>query len=245
MKYLPIFLLVGGAVLISLVGFIIFNLRSKAPETADREEAVKELPSEERPYISLTPNVAGNELKLAVARIPAGVSVVEYELVYDTAASVTQGVPGSVDVSGKSTLERKLTLGTCSSGVCRYDKGVKDIKISLKFRDSKNKLVAKTDPIEVNLLNGTQILKDSMGKFSLDLDKKTKDYYIVMETYGAPGKVPGTLVAGPYGVFTSGNAKQSGTVKFPGGNIQQFVTGSWESLGSGKAKTLGIFVSTQ
>lgn len=245
MKYLPVFLLIGGAVFISLIGFIIFNLRSKAPETDKKEEAVKELPSEERPYISLTPNAAGNELKLVVAGIPAGVSVVEYELIYDTAAGVTQGVPGSVDVDGKATLERKLTLGTCSSGVCRYDKGVRDIKISLKLRDSKNKLIAKSDTIGVNLFSGAQKLEDVTDKFSLNLDKKTKDYFVVMGTYGAPSKIPGTLVAGPYGVFTSGNIKQSGLATLPGGIIQEFVAGSWETLSNGKTKTLGTFISTQ
>lgn len=245
MKYLPIFLLIGGAVFISLIGFIIFNLHSKTPETDKKEEAVKELPSEERPYVSLTPNSAGNELALTVAKIPSIISVVEYELIYDTAANITQGVPGSVDVAGKATLERRLTLGTCSSGVCRYDKGVRDIKISLKFRDSKNKLVAKSDPIGINLLSGTQKLEDTTGKFSLNLDKKTKDYYVVMGTYGVPGKVSGTLVAGPYGVFTSGAVKQNGTATLPSGTIKEFVSGSWEPLTSGKAKTLGTFISTQ
>ena len=243
MKYLPVFLLIGGAVLISLVGFVIFNLRSKAPELTKKDEPVKELSLEDRPFVTLVPNASGNELAFNLTRIPGSISVVEYELVYNTLANVKQGVPGSVDVEGRATLERKLTLGTCSSGVCRYDKGVRDIQLTLKFRDSKGKLVVKTPAISANLLNNTQKL--TSGEFSFNLDKKTKDYYVVMETYGLPGKVSATITAGPYGVFTSGNSKQSGTVSLTGATIQQFISSSWESVSNGKAKTLGTFITVQ
>lgn len=240
MKYLPVFLLIGGAVLVSLIGFIIFNLRSKeAPGLSSNKEerVVKELSFEERPYVTLTPNSAGNELSLSITRIPTSIETIEYELTYNTAAGVLQGVPGSVDVAGKSVLERELTLGTCSSGVCRYDKGVKDIKLSLKLRDGKGKLLAKTPAMAVNLLNNTQNLTN--GKFSLRLDKKTKDYYVVMETYGVPGKIPGKVIEGPYGVFTSGKNKQIGTVDFA--IVHQWDGNSWEEVRGGKISSLGVF----
>ena len=245
MKYLPVFLLIGGAVLISLVGFIIFNLRSRAPEASKgKEEVVKELSIDETPYVTLTPNSVGNKLVLKISKIPPSVSVIEYELVYNTAANVTQGVPGSVDVEGKTTLDRELALGTCSSGVCRYDKGVKDVKLSLKLKDSKSKLVAKFSTL-VEFLTGATSLTHSGGKFSLILDKKGSGYYTVMETYGLPGKAPGSVSSGPYGVFTSGNSKQGGTITLSGGIIYQWEPNSWKEVSGGKVKTPGTFIAVQ
>lgn len=245
MKYLPIFLLIGGAVVISLVGFVIFNIRSKAPETSqDKKEVVRDLSVDERPYVSLTPNSLGNELTLKISKIPSSVSVVEYELVYNTAAGVTQGVPGSVDADGKTMLDRELTLGTCSSGVCRYDKGVKDIKLSLKLRDSKNKLVSKFST-NVDLTSGLQDLMFSGGKFSLELDKKPTGYFVVMETYGVSSKAPGAISSGPYGVFTSGSSAQSGTITLSGGKIYQLEGTSWKEVSGGKIKSPGTFIVVQ
>lgn len=240
MRYLPVFLLIGLAVLVSLLGFIIFNLRSKeAPENQNEETVARELPLEERPLVRLAPNSAGNELALSVSKIPVAVSVIEYELVYNTSAGVLQGVPGSVGVEGKGKLDRKLTLGTCSSGVCRYDKGVKDIKLTLKLRDSKGKLITRFST-NVNLQNNTQNLAASTGGFSLKLDKKARDYYIVMDTYGVPGgTLPGNLAGGPFGIFTSGSEKQSAIIDLD--SAYQWDGISWK-LVSGKTNSLGIFV---
>ena len=76
----------------------------------------------------------GKEVILTITDFPKDVTSVEYELTYITQAGLPRGVLGTLrveDSSGK--LERKITLGTCSSGKCVYDENVKKITVTLKF----------------------------------------------------------------------------------------------------------------
>lgn len=244
MKHLPIFIIVGFILLLSLGGFIVFNLVSRE-KTSDsvQEQVIKELPLEGRPFVSLTPAKSGQELTLSVTKIPSGVSTLEYELVYNTASDIVQGVPGSVAVEGKEEITRNLTLGTCSSGVCRYDKGVKDTTLTIRLRDAKGKLVSKLST-GVELLTKERELPSTDGKFKLTLDKVPLGYFIVMQTSGLPGKISGNLIDGPYGVFTSGDPKQAGKVSLGDGKILVWSGETWEELINGATKTLGVFVLT-
>lgn len=235
---LPLFLLIGGVLIVSLVGFIIFNLRTRGGG-GEEEEVVAQVPA---PQITLTPNSAGQVLSLWVAKIDTKAASLEYELIYNTDKGVLQGVPGSVDLGGKSSLTRDLTLGTCSSGVCRYDKGVKDITLTIRLRDNKGKLLVKF-ATPVALLTKTRELASSDEKFSLMLDKQGTGFYVVMQTGAVPGTLPGEVAAGPYGVFASGDTKQSGKVTLPGGTIQVYDGTKWAKLTGGKTSTLGTFVA--
>ncbi|MBI4058723.1 hypothetical protein HY404_00630 [Candidatus Microgenomates bacterium] len=239
-SYLPIFLLILGVLVVAIAGFSIFNLRSKDTTPSTDEVVVPTIPL---PYVALTPDGVGQELTLSVTGIDSAVATLDYELVYNTAAGVLQGVPGSVSVSGKSSLERKLTLGTCSSGVCRYDKGVKDITLTLRLRNSSGKVLAKV-ATGVSLLSKTKKLASTDDKFSLTLDKTPTGFYVVMQTSGLPSESSGTVVAGPYGVFTSGSSSQRGKITTVG--IWQVWDGNkWQVLSDGATKTLGVFVATQ
>lgn len=54
---------------------------------------------------------------------------VSYELQYD-ADGITQGAGGSVTISG-NTESREILFGTCSGGACRYDKNIKNAKLTV------------------------------------------------------------------------------------------------------------------
>lgn len=89
-----------------------------------------QLPPEERPIITLTPNKAVTEVTLTIKNLPATVTTVDYELVY-TSAGLQRGVIGTYTVSkGKAT----LLLGSCSSGVCKYDKDITGGMLTIKYR---------------------------------------------------------------------------------------------------------------
>lgn len=248
-SYLPIFLLVGGILLVSLVGFIFFNLRSKQI-TPQEEVAEKELVAEERPYVRLVPNSAGNELSFSVSRIPAGVSTIEYELTYIARAQppdtgrVTQGVPGQVDVEGKTSIEeRKLTLGTCSGRVCRYDKDVGDINLAITLRDKKGKLISKFKT-GVKLVTKKRELASDDGKLTFTFDKIPIGYWLVMQTIGLPSSAkPGESVIGPYGIFSSSKENVSGMVTISSITPEVWDGSRWTTVPSGQVKVPGVFTA--
>lgn len=83
------------------------------------------------------------EVVLKINKIPSGTTSIEYELSYlakspqsgmpNAAGDLPKGVIGTMPIANENTIERKITLGTCSSGKCVYDQGVERIKVSLKF----------------------------------------------------------------------------------------------------------------
>ena len=98
---------------------------------------------------SVTVNLKADKLKhevtLSISGVPQGTTKIDYEMSYLAQGDLPKGVIGSIDVAGKSSVEKSgITLGTCSSGACSYDKGVTSIKVSLKFNsDSGAKILEK------------------------------------------------------------------------------------------------------
>ena len=73
---------------------------------------------------------------LSVENYPATTTSLEYELSYDALVNgetVPKGVIGTIEVDGEKIISKEITLGTCSSGTCKYDVGVKSIHVTLKF----------------------------------------------------------------------------------------------------------------
>lgn len=86
--------------------------------------------------VDLKPSSTKKEVTLSLAGIPAGTASVDYELSYEEKTKGLQGVIGVIPLSGQDTFEKKITLGTCSSGRCVYHEVVGKIKLSLKFSGS-------------------------------------------------------------------------------------------------------------
>lgn len=246
-KALSILLVV--VIILGLIGggaFFFFKSSTKTPisKVQEEEEVVKELPLEQKPYVSLTPRTDGHELHLLVSKIPSGTTAVEYDLFYTNADGINQGATGSGKTNGGTTLERDVLLGSCSSGKCKYDEGVEKGTFTLKLRDSNGKLTAKMQT-EFHLQKNGGKLTSADGKFTLTSSNLSKTgYYLVMNTIGIPQNSPGNIASGPYGVFTKASIKVSGTVSLSGGTVYIFST-KWTPLESGKTSSLGTFISTQ
>ena len=83
---------------------------------------------------------------LTVESVPGGTKKIEYELTYETATKGLQGVIGSIQVNGgKDRYERKIFLGTKSSGSSVYHKVVGGIKLTLKFIGSYGEKIFEKD----------------------------------------------------------------------------------------------------
>lgn len=90
--------------------------------------------------VSLT-SVNGKEVSLSITGIPSGTNSIDYELSYQTAQQGLQGVLGTIQIDNESEYDKKLTLGTCSSGACVYHQVVGKIKLTLKFNSDKGEKI--------------------------------------------------------------------------------------------------------
>ena len=86
--------------------------------------------------IDLINTLPGKEVLLTIDNIPQTTDTIDYELSYQTKNQGFQGIIGTIEVKNKKNFQKKLTLGTCSSGTCVYHQVVGKIKLILKFNGS-------------------------------------------------------------------------------------------------------------
>ena len=108
--------------------------KQQAEEVLNNQEAIPTVDSSV--LVSLKALTGKKEVELSVSGIPSGTKSVQYELSYDAQGQGPQGAIGNADLHGESTLSKKVTLGTCSSGTCVYHTVVGAIKLSLLFEGS-------------------------------------------------------------------------------------------------------------
>jgi len=205
------------------------------PTPAEKE--ITEIPLDERPYVTLTPRTDGKEFTLDISGIK-NIDTVEYELVY-LSLGISRGVIGSVSLNGEQNLSRKMLLGSCSRNVCKYDEGVEQGTLTLRFRGSQGTSKFTTD---FHLQKGTGSLTSVDGKFELTGKFSTTSFYLTMDTIGLPGTIDKTITDGPYGVFTSGSSTiKNGAVKL-GPAIYFWKGSTWQVVGNSISQ-LGVFVA--
>lgn len=139
-------LMIGGTIavilLIGVGGFFIVKGKSNISNTNTAvDEALpntQALPTIDiNVIVSLTADKLKREVTLSIEGIPQGTNSIDYEMSYLAQGDLPKGVIGTIEVDGKSHIEKTgITLGTCSSGACTYDKGVKSIKVALKFNSA-------------------------------------------------------------------------------------------------------------
>lgn len=242
-KLLPISLFLIG--IIAIVGVYVFVVKGKKeqPEVpAGEESALVEVPLGERPIVSLTPTSDGHFLNLKIEKIAIPASSLDYELLYSVPGGRTQGVPGTISLTGQREIERKLLLGSESSGKFRYDEGVEKGSLTLRFRNSSGKLIAKFSS-DFHLISATDTVSSIDENFSAKLNKKSNAFFIVMETFGVPEVPPGIILSGPYGIFASSKVT-GGSVELRQGTIYRWVGNKWTNEVGGDAFDIGIFVGT-
>lgn len=244
--------LIGVSALVVLLlilggGFLFIRSKLSAPPAETEEEEfvslkVDQLPIGERPFVTLTPRSDGHEFTLEVFGV-ADFDSVEYELVY-LAGGLSRGAIGTAKLEGRDTLERKILLGSCSRGVCKYDEGVTGGTLTLRFR--KGGEVAKYEE-DFTLDQGVDELVSPDEKFSLTASFPGSIFYTVIATAGAPELPDGEVVAGPYGVFTSGSQRLGGSVEIKTDSEAKVLVwdgSTWQELEDGETLTLGLFVAT-
>ena len=199
-KFLPLIMLGVGILILVLVFVFIKNKKNVA---VDDPDVIAEVAFVNRPFASLTPTSDGHYINLKIEKItlPKAVSL-DYELLYSLPDGRTQGVPGTVDLKGETTLEKKLLLGSESNGKFRYDEGVTEGSLTVRLRDSKGKLLAKF-MTKFHLQSGVTELTSIDQNFTYTLKKAAKGmYFITMETFGLKDTSITSVSSGPYGVFT-------------------------------------------
>ncbi len=247
-KYLPFILLGVGLLVVLAVYFLVF--KKSSDKAAPEETALIEVALPDRPYVTLSPkeDVSKNfghwlHLRIEKLKVPGAVSL-DYELLYNLQNGQPQGVPGTVILSGQNLIERDLLLGSESSGKFRYDEGVTNGTLTLRFRNEKGKLLVKFVS-DFHMQNSEKVLTSKDGKFTYTLDKApTKTFFVTMSSFGVPGELPtGTVSGDPYVVTSHLKSALSGSVTL-NGNINRWNGTSWQSLDSGKSADLGLFVGT-
>ena len=83
--------------------------------------------------ISLTPLAGKKEVMLSIKNMPKNTNSLEYILSYETREGGLQGVNSTAEIIGND-FEKKITLGTCSSGTCVYHNIKDKIKVELVFK---------------------------------------------------------------------------------------------------------------
>lgn len=130
-------MVVGGVVAVLLVFFGLRLLMGKKASVKNNEETVSQdgiIPTvDDSVKISLTALTGKKEVLLSIKNIPAGTTNVEYILSYETVEGGLQGVNSTAEITG-DYFEKKITLGTCSSGTCVYHNIKDKIKVELIFK---------------------------------------------------------------------------------------------------------------
>lgn len=256
-KNLPI--IVGVVIFVLLLaGTFIWWRGKRARETQvpspTPEGVLVETPLKERPFVTLTPRTDGREFTLEISRIK-NTKTIEYELVYLT-QGLSRGVIGTIDLKGETTISRKLLLGTCSRGVCKYDEDVTEGTLTLRFRspEGTRKFVS-----DFHLQQGGKELTSIDGNFKLEGKLSLGTFYLTMPTIGLPQDFEGETIGGPYGVFTVGskvikNGKETLTLSEETPSVKLYVwTGRvWEEIEkveiedkeiSAEIDSLGVFIA--
>lgn len=140
--------------IIAAGSYFLIVARNTANQEAEEEETIEE------DVAILSPEDVGLEMEAMknnqqiVFRItkPDGITAVEYELTYVAEDEQQRGVIGTIedlDTSSDVIESKPLDLGSCSSGVCKYDKGVKSVDLLLKVtKDGKDYQVQETLELE-------------------------------------------------------------------------------------------------
>ena len=160
-----------GVLVVAVVGIILFKTIKGGTQSSDDETVVAEIPQDQRPFVSLTPTSDGHYLNFQVKNVKVKNAVsMDYLLVYSTTSGGQQGVPGTLQLNGD--VEKKLLLGSESSGKFRYDSGVDKGTMTIRFRNSSGKLIGKletnftlTSPKKGQYLVNMDTLSDGVKDF--------------------------------------------------------------------------------
>ncbi len=248
---------------LSLSGCSLFKKKKTAEATkkAPINEPVNVIDTTLRPFVSLVPSSNGRNITLNIDTLPKKAAEMEYELEYQ-AGTLLQGAFGSIDLSSIPT-STDILLGSCSAGgACSYHEDVKGGSLTMKFRADEN-YALKTEwrYIPTNEADGQFSSRDSKLQIQAGKVLDKTPYVIVMQTSGLPSEIDGQVIAGPYGIFTSGNLPQDQTVEvsvrlsedsqtatihgWDGSSWQSFDTTVADKTATAEVDLMSVYVVTQ
>lgn len=204
----------------------------------DEDENIAEVPIDQRPLTMLVPRSDGHWMDLIVENINVqGAATIEYEFTYTTADGRSQGTGGTQPFSPGDNFESEILIGTTSSGKFYYDEGVESGELELKFRDDNGKSIGRLDTPWI-FRNQPETIE--FEGFTFTPDESEDLYFVALNTFGLPGTLPGSVTAGPIGIFASDEVE--GTIS-GSGSIYQWSNGEWQAVEEGASVEPGIFVS--
>lgn len=128
--------IVAAAIIVAIGGFVVwkFVLTPKS-EVEIEEEGITLPPVDESVEVEVIPRSDKRAVTLKIINIPDGTTSIEYEIQYITAKGLPKGAVGRIRVkSGQTSVEsEEILFGTCSRNVCRYDEGVTEVDLVLRF----------------------------------------------------------------------------------------------------------------
>ena len=204
-------------ILLTVVFFVAKGTKGGGAIATPEDANVPDLPQAEWPVVSLTPTsnpaVKGSDghwLDFKVQNLNVtGAASMDYELIYSTSDGGQQGVPGTVKLTG-TDIDRPLLLGSESSGKYRYDAGVEQGTMTLKFRDSSGKLIGKLST-DFHLQTGVTALTSIDGNFTYNLNAIAKNiYFVTMKTFATPASSMVVVSSNGYSVFASDGKPHTG-----------------------------------
>ncbi len=208
-KKLTIILPIIGILLI-IGGIFLIRVKNRTETTNGKGESQQtsiETPLSEKPYVALIPRADGKEFTMEISRIK-NAKTIEYELVYES-QGLSRGVIGSVELSaGETEVSRKLLLGSCSKDVCKYDEGVEQGSLTLRFRGTEG---TRKFTADFHLQQGGKELTSMDGEFKLAGKFNASTFYLTISTIGLPEEVEEKVIAGSYGIFTAGSSSVKGS----------------------------------
>lgn len=137
-------LFVGIVLAILVVIGFVFTQSNKDSHTQKKAESTlptsQTIPTVDASVnVSLTADAKKQNAILSVTEAPEGTTDIYYEFSYDALVdgeTVSRGVVGNLEVGIDRSSEGSITIGTCSSGTCKYDKGVESVHLLLRFSGS-------------------------------------------------------------------------------------------------------------
>lgn len=144
----------AAIILLALGGFYFLSSKktSNVYNPSSFDEQVETISPEE---IGLDVTVRGdNKAIMFEITKPEGIKHIEYQITYIKdldGEEVSEGIFGEMNIAEDGITKTDFReFGTCSSGRCRYDQGVRDVKIILKITKNDGKVYSSEKLVELN-----------------------------------------------------------------------------------------------
>jgi hypothetical protein len=144
MKNKMTWLYVGLAVLLIITGVVVYKAIAGPAPTAvveDIEDTISLPEADAAIQATLGKAAKANTVVLKVTGLEGKYVSIGYEFSYESKGLIKGVNSGSkpIDVTGQSTFDREVYLGTCSKNDCTPDVGVTKLSVVLQFTDKEGK----------------------------------------------------------------------------------------------------------